>query len=224
MKIRAALLTTAAAGALATNLLLFMLIPLLSHISAERQPESIKQAFTFNNLRQSQALPPPDTPPKEPPPPRELPKTPPVATAMGSSQSSPAPKSPAMSVSSPQFEAAVSELNFGTAGMAFSTPVAAPQSEFDISQVDAMPQVISRRDPVYPYSARQKNLSGIVILKFLVTPEGNVEQVSVVQSNPPGVFDDAAIQAISAWRFKPGTLDGEAVSTWMTIPLRFKLQ
>lgn len=223
MKLRSALLFMAVAGALATNILLFMLIPLLSHISAEKQPEAVNQAFTFNNLRQSQP-PPPDTPPKEPPKPRELPKTPPVATAMGRSQSSPAPKSPAMSASPPQFEAAVSDLEFGTTSMAFSTPVAAPQSEFDISQVDAMPQVISRRDPVYPYSARQKNLSGIVMLKFLVTPEGNVQQVSVVQSNPPGVFDDAAIQAVSAWRFKPGTLDGEAVSTWMAIPLRFKLQ
>jgi len=209
---------TALAGALATNILLFLLIPLLSHISAERQPEVISRAFTFNNLRQSPPPPPPETQPKEPPQPKELPKTPPV-NAMSRSQTPPT-KTPMLALNQPQFEAAVGDLQLGT--MAF-TPVAPPQSEFDISQVDDMPQVISRRDPVYPYNARQKNISGMVLLKFLVTKEGEVQQVSIVQAKPPGVFDEAAKQAVSTWRFKPGTLDNEPVATWVTIPLKFQI-
>lgn len=206
-------------AALAINLLLFLLIPFLSQISADRQPEAIKSAFTFNNLRQNQPPPPPEKELKPPPPPRDLPKPPP-ANPLAQKQASP-PKTPALNTPMPQFEAAVSDLKFGT--MAF-TGVAAPQTEFDISQIDTMPQIISRREPVYPYRARQKNINGMVLVKFLVTKEGTVQQASVVQSNPPEVFDEAALQAVGSWRFKPGMLDKEPVSTWISMPIKFQIQ
>jgi protein TonB len=127
---------------------------------------------------------------------------------------------PAMS-SPPTFDAAVEGLKFGT--MVFS-PVSRPQNRFDISQVDTMPEVISRINPIYPYKARQKGINGMVVLKFLVTGEGRVAQVSVEQANPPGVFDAAAIQAVNQWRFKPGILDREPVATWITVPLKFQIK
>ncbi len=211
----------ASVAALVVNMLLFLFIPFLSHITAEKQPETLQQAFTFNNLRH--APPPPPPPPKEPLVPKQLPQNMTAVAALGRVSSPAAPKMPMVPVTPPQFDLAPANLDLG-ANMVFSAPISAPQSEFNISEVDATPQVIARRDPVYPYQARQKNLSGIVVLKFIVTPEGTVERISVVQSNPPGVFDDAAIQAISDWRFKPGILDGDAVSTWMSIPLKFQLQ
>jgi protein TonB len=87
-----------------------------------------------------------------------------------------------------------------------------------------MPEVISRINPIYPYKARQKGINGMVVLKFLVTGEGRVAQVSVEQANPPGVFDAAAIQAVNQWRFKPGILDREPVATWITVPLKFQIK
>jgi len=205
--------------ALAINLLLFLLIPLLSQISAERQPESIKSAFTFNNLRENPPPPPPEQELKAPPPPRDLPNPPPT-NPLAQKQSAP-PKSPPLNPQMPQFEAAVSDLKFGA--MAFSG-VSAPQSEFDISQVDTMPQVVSQREPIYPYRAREKNLTGMVLVNFLVTREGRVEQASVVQSNPPEVFEEAALQAVSSWRFKPGMLDREPVATWISMPIKFEIK
>lgn len=207
-----------AGTSLAINLLLFLLIPFLSQISADRQPETIKSAFTFNNLRQSSPPPPPESELKPPPPPQDLPKPPPASPV--SQKNATPPKTPQLSNIQPQFEAAVSDLKFGT--MAFSG-VPAPQTQFDISQVDTMPQIISRTEPVYPYRARQQKISGIVVLKFLVTKEGMVQQASVVQSNPPGVFDEAALQAVTSWRFKPGMLDREPVATWISMPIRFEI-
>ena len=208
-----------ATASLAINVLLFLLIPLLSQISAERQPESIKSAFTFNNLRQSQPPPPPEKELKPPPPPRDLPKPPP-ANPLAQKQAAP-PKAPPLNARMPQFEAAVSDLKFGTMGFA---GVSAPQTEFDISQIDTMPQIVSRREPVYPYKARQKNMNGMVLLKFLVTKDGTVQQATVVQSNPVDIFDEAALQSVSSWRFKPGMLDKEPVATWISMPIRFEIK
>lgn len=211
------LLVTALAAAVATNLVLFLLIPLLSQIDGNADEETMRSAFTFNNLRQAPPPPPPEEQHKQPPPPKELPKTPP---ALPTRSQQPPPKAPPMQMPQPQFEAAVSDMKLG--GMAFN-PVSAPQSEFDISQVDTMPQVISRREPVYPYKARQQKVSGVVMVKFLVATDGSVHQASVVQANPPGVFDEAALQAVSSWRFKPGMLDQSAVATWITVPIRFAI-
>lgn len=204
-------------GALAINLVLFMLIPLLSQISVNSSEDTTHSAFTFNNLRQAPPPPPPEEQHQQPPPPRELPKTPP---ALSTRSQQPPPQAPPMQMPQPQFEAAISDMKLG--GMVFSQ-VNAPQTEFDISQVDTMPQVISRREPIYPYKAREQKINGMVVVKFLVAADGSVHQASVVQANPPGIFDEAAMQAVSSWHFKPGMLDQAAVATWITVPIRFAI-
>ena len=211
------LLVSALVAAVATNMVLFLLIPLLSQIDGRVEEETMRSAFTFNNLRQAPPPPPPEEQHKQPPPPKELPKTPP---ALPTRSQQPPPQAPPMQMPQPQFEAAVSNMKLG--GMAFN-PVSAPQTEFDISQVDTMPQVISRREPVYPYKARAQQISGVVVVKFLVATDGSVHQASVVQANPPGFFEDSALQAVSSWHFKPGMLDQSAVATWITVPIRFAL-
>jgi len=212
------LFTAALLGTIAINMVLFLFIPLLSSITNDDHSQSAPSAFTFNTLRHAPPPPPTQEHKKQPPQLRELPKAPPAQAARPKQMKT--LKTPQITAPQPQFEAAMGDLGLG--GMAF-TPVGAPQSEFDISQVDTMPQVISRREPIYPYSARQKQISGMVILKFLVSPQGAVQQISVVQSNPANIFDEAAIQAVSHWHFKPGMLDQAAVATWITVPIQFTL-
>ena len=47
-----------------------------------------------------------------------------------------------------------------------------------------------------------------VILEFTVTPTGEVADPIVVESQPPGTFDRAAVQAVSKWRYEPLYEDG----------------
>jgi protein TonB len=54
---------------------------------------------------------------------------------------------------------------------------------------------------VYPPAAR--GVAGWVRVECVVTPKGRVENVRVVASEPAGVFDQAAIDAMSYARFKP---------------------
>lgn len=96
-------------------------------------------------------------------------------------------------------------------------------SEFNSAQLDKQPQIILKTEPVYPYSARRQNICGTVTVRFLVDPSGNVKRPSILKATPSGVFEKSVLEAISQWRFKPGQYRGRAVSTWMVLPIHFKL-
>ena len=64
-------------------------------------------------------------------------------------------------------------------------------------------------NPEYPRVAQRKGISGYVILQYTVTETGTVEDITVLQSNPEGVFDEAARQAAIKYRYLPRIVDGE---------------
>ncbi len=74
----------------------------------------------------------------------------------------------------------------------------------------------------YPAQAQRKSVEGWVDLSFLVTAEGKVTTVTVLDSSPKGVFDTAATRALSRMRYKPMARDGKpiAVSTKLRIAFR----
>ncbi len=90
-----------------------------------------------------------------------------------------------------------------------------------IDQVDTEPVPIHVVPPVYPYIARKAGLTGKVFLKFMVNVDGSVSDVSVLQGK--AIFQKAAIDAISQFRFKPAEHNGKVVAVWMTQPIDFAL-
>ncbi|GAU07395.1 energy transducer TonB [Desulfoplanes formicivorans] len=101
-----------------------------------------------------------------------------------------------------------------------------PQSAtigFELGELDTPPIPIRRVPPVYPFQARRKGITGKVTARFLVNMTGMVEKISIVTSEPKGVFDQAVKECIAKWRFKPGIYKGKPVATWMMIPISFKL-
>jgi protein TonB len=42
-------------------------------------------------------------------------------------------------------------------------------------------------------------------------------------SRPEGVFEEAVMKAVPQWRFKPGTIEGKAVTAWVVTALKFQL-
>jgi TonB family protein len=76
--------------------------------------------------------------------------------------------------------------------------------------------------PVYPPDAQAKGLSGSVDLEFTVTPAGEVTDVKVQAAEPRGVFEQAAISALSQSRYQPVQRDGVAVAQRARVRLRFK--
>ncbi len=83
--------------------------------------------------------------------------------------------------------------------------------------------VIQSVDPIYPAAAAKGNLQGTVTLRFVVGSDGEVRDPEVKESNPAGVFDDAALEAIGQWTFRPAVKDGKQVQVVVVAPLHFAI-
>ncbi len=97
-------------------------------------------------------------------------------------------------------------------------PVFAP------TDVDVPPQPMSQEMPVYPLRARLLGIEGRVELMLVVAADGRVAKVTVTYSCPPGVFDEAAVEAVSRWTYKPGRRGRLAVATGVRLPMKFTLK
>lgn len=105
--------------------------------------------------------------------------------------------------------------------------VAAAPGEDAIESGEVLPEtrrplIVSQAPPSYPLAGRVLDLEGEVVVEFIVSPAGRVENAKAVKSTLP-LFDVAAISAVQQWRFKPGVKEGRAVPTRMQVPIRFSL-
>jgi TonB family protein len=80
-------------------------------------------------------------------------------------------------------------------------------------------QVLKRVSPSYPIIAKQRRLSGTLLVDALVDKSGKVTTMQLV-SGPP-VFRDAAFEAIKQWQFKPAMLNGQPIDQHTQIRLQF---
>lgn len=71
------------------------------------------------------------------------------------------------------------------------------------------PRVDTRVDPRYPESAAENEIEGVITLSYNIAANGQTRNIRVVAADPPGYFEDAAIEALSQWRFET---DGRAFS------------
>jgi TonB family protein len=69
---------------------------------------------------------------------------------------------------------------------------------------------------------RWSGINGNVLVGFVVDVHGNVQDPVVLTSNNPG-FEDAAIRAVSQWKFKPATVNGKPVNTSLRVPIVFRM-
>lgn len=83
--------------------------------------------------------------------------------------------------------------------------------------------VLSRTMPRYPNRARERGIEGWVRLEIVVKPNGTVGDARVIDANPKQIFDQAALEAIRRWRFKPAYKDGRAVEQRAVQEIGFRL-
>jgi len=76
-----------------------------------------------------------------------------------------------------------------------------------------------RVPPRYPERAANAGITGFVRVTFDIGLDGRVENAVVEESSPPGVFDDAALNAIRQWIYCPGSSRAEDIS----VTLKFEL-
>lgn len=83
--------------------------------------------------------------------------------------------------------------------------------------------LVKSAQTVYPRRAEQAGIEGWVELEFTVAETGEVKDIAVTAAKPPGVFDQAAIGALSKWRYKPVLRDAKLVAQRARIRIRFTL-
>ncbi len=76
---------------------------------------------------------------------------------------------------------------------------------------------------VYPKRALNFCLEGWVILDYVVQADGRVKDVKILESQPQGVFDEAAVRTYRLWTFTPRTRNGVPVSERRQQRMEFEL-
>jgi protein TonB len=99
-------------------------------------------------------------------------------------------------------------------------PVAEPTAHGPI--LDA--SLVADLQPEYPLLARRRGYQGRVVVAADVLSSGEVEFASLVASSGYDMLDDAALDAVRAWRLLPARKNGEAVDGTIEIPFDFVLQ
>ncbi len=83
-------------------------------------------------------------------------------------------------------------------------------------------QVIFDPEPGFSDEARKAKAQGVVMLLVVVGKDGRIYDVHVRQSLGMGL-DEKAIEAVSRWRFRPATLNGQPVATQIAVQVDFRL-
>ncbi len=96
------------------------------------------------------------------------------------------------------------------------------EDTFDVADLEKRPEAVSQVAPAYPAELRKAKVEGVVTLVFVLDETGRVEDPRVENSSRPE-FEKPALDAIRKWRFSPGQKDGQAVRTYIRIPMRFRV-
>jgi periplasmic protein TonB len=185
---------------------------------ARRVVEVIQHPIETKIIEEAKPLPPDLPPPPLLPPPKfEPPPTPYIPPPEVQIQQPPAP------VPEPKAITAITSVK----PEAPSPPPVTHVVEAPPPQAVRVAPLIEARScekPEYPSAARRLKETGIVVLQILVGVDGRVISSNVTSSSGYQRLDEAARQALSLCKFKPGTLDGKPVQGWATLRYAWKLE
>jgi len=85
------------------------------------------------------------------------------------------------------------------------------------------PGIINYSQPEYPSNLRKRNIEGEVIMSLRIDKAGKPHDLKISQSSGYDSFDQAALGAVSNWRFEAAEKDGNKVEVIVNLPIRFKL-
>jgi TonB family protein len=84
------------------------------------------------------------------------------------------------------------------------------------------PTLVTKVEPEYSEEARKAKYQGTVELYVEVDAGGRARNIKVLHSLGLGL-DEKAMEAVTKWKFRPGTKDGKAVTVMAMIEVTFRL-
>jgi protein TonB len=145
----------------------------------------------------------------------------------------PPPQRPALPVPT-ESEEIPDDLTIDATDLDFSDiPAPPPPPELDEEQIfvayDEAPEIIGGMAALlnhlkFPTIARKSGVECTVIAKVLVSKEGVSRDVEILKLTQPEMgFEEEAISAIKKVKWKPARQRDRAISTWVSIPVHFRL-
>ena len=89
------------------------------------------------------------------------------------------------------------------------------------SEVDQRATPLNEVNLVYPERALASNQSGVVTLRLKIDHLGVLRDAAVLDAQPSGVFESAALEAVSGLKFRPAMRNGVPVGSVKTIEVPF---
>jgi protein TonB len=197
------------------NLVLFLIMPALIASQPDKPAfETVVPQVSLTRLRPPEPTKPPE--PVKPPEPKPLDRPTPTPTAL------PTPKLSLPFEINPRLPSSPTTLELPPVDT--SLPQASTSDLFSVGQLDGPLTTLVQIPPIYPHTAKRRNIEGWVKVKFVVDEQGTVGQVKVLAAEPEGVFEQSVLRCVAGWRFKPGTIGGVAVKALVEQTITFKLE
>jgi TonB family protein len=94
-----------------------------------------------------------------------------------------------------------------------------PEKIYTVGEVNP-PAITHRVEPVYPAAFVKVKLPGKVALRCIIDKNGHVRDAQVVFATNQA-FADSVLRAIAQWRYKPASLNGQAVDCYLDLKVDF---
>jgi TonB family protein len=139
----------------------------------------------------------------------------------------PAPPSLADAAPPPVRDAAqaVAPTQAGAVDGAEQAPAAglpAPEIYYRGKELDERAEPMNTVNVAYPEFALSLRMPGKVTLRLAIDHRGELREASVVDADPPEIFNAAALQAVRALKFRPAMRQGRPVGSIKVIEVPFE--
>lgn len=108
-----------------------------------------------------------------------------------------------------------------TFGPALEVPQIEDPEFYPARRLDVLPRPIGDVALRYPEVAADQEVSGRVVLLILIDELGMVVEASVISADPPGVFEEAALESFRNVMFTPAQRHGRAVKSRLPVEVNF---
>lgn len=96
-----------------------------------------------------------------------------------------------------------------------------PNGSIEISASRAVGLLVNKVQPEYPPIAHAARVQGTVVLQAMIGKTGSIEDLHVISG--PAMLQQAALDAVKQWTYKPYLLNGEPVEVLTTVNIIFTL-
>jgi TonB family protein len=92
---------------------------------------------------------------------------------------------------------------------------------FTSRELDVRAEQTNMVDLIYPLQAYQMRIKGKVVLQIFINEHGGIDEIAILEAVPVRIFEEAALTATLALKFKPAVKNGRDVKSLKIIEVNF---